>query len=169
MAEFEKAVERTLRHEGGFSDDSADPGGATNFGISTRWLRSIGDERDVRSLTREDAVELYRVHWWERYRYGEIESQAIAERLFDLAINSNPAQAHKVLQRALRANGQTQVFDDGVIGSVTIRALKLVDEKCLLVGWRSEMAGFYRILIALKPFRRKWKRGWLNRAYEDNQ
>lgn len=169
MADFSLAVERTLGHEGGFVDDPDDPGGATNWGISTTFLRSIGDQRDVRSLSREDAVDLYREHWWVKYHYGNIESQAVAERLFDLAVNSTPGQAARVLQRALRANGMSHVIDDGVIGQITLAAVNQCDEKCLLAAWRSEMAAFYRILIERKPYRAKWRRGWLRRAYEDEQ
>jgi lysozyme family protein len=169
MAEFAAAVERILKWEGGYVDDPDDPGGATKWGISTRWLRAIGDPRDVASLSQDGAIELYRAHWWHRYGYGEIESQAVAERVFGLAIHAGPMQAHKVLQRALRANGQSQVFDDGLIGGITLRAIPLVDEKSLVVAWRSEMAGFYRVLLAKDPVREKWKRGWLRRAYEDDQ
>jgi len=43
MARFEDALPTVLRHEGLYSEDPADPGGATNYGISLRFLRQLGD------------------------------------------------------------------------------------------------------------------------------
>ena len=37
MSAFELAIPIVLKHEGGFADNPADPGGATNFGISLRF------------------------------------------------------------------------------------------------------------------------------------
>ena len=42
MGCFSKAITVILKHEGGFSNHSSDPGGATNYGISLRWLKSEG-------------------------------------------------------------------------------------------------------------------------------
>ena len=39
---FTAAVARVLEHEGGFVDDPVDPGGATNWGISLRYLKKAG-------------------------------------------------------------------------------------------------------------------------------
>ena len=41
-ASFEAAIPTILRHEGGFSNDPQDVGGATNFGVSLRWLKAQG-------------------------------------------------------------------------------------------------------------------------------
>ena len=70
MGDFEKAVKLVLGFEGGVSDRplAEDPGGLTNLGISTRFLRSIGDPRDVRDLTVADAEELYRRHFWDKVK-----------------------------------------------------------------------------------------------------
>ena len=48
MSHFEKAVEKVLEHEGGYVDHKADPGGATNYGISLRFVKqSTGIDLDV--------------------------------------------------------------------------------------------------------------------------
>ena len=41
MANFESAIKKTLKHEGGYNEVKGDAGGATNFGISLRFLKSI--------------------------------------------------------------------------------------------------------------------------------
>lgn len=37
-ANFERALSLVLKHEGGWSDDPADPGGATNLGVTIGTL-----------------------------------------------------------------------------------------------------------------------------------
>ncbi|MEM7197149.1 MAG: glycosyl hydrolase 108 family protein [Pseudomonadota bacterium] len=174
MADFQSAIAKTLAHEGGFVDDPADAGGATNWGISLRFLRAEGDigdvdgdgdidANDVRQMTRAEAIEIYRVKFWERYHYADL-AGSIGEKLFDLCVNMGPRQAHKILQRALRACGFV-VDEDGIIGPNTIRAANETDGTLLLVALRAEAAGFYRSLIAQKPALQKFQNGWLNRAY----
>ena len=65
---FLVAVEVVLTHEGGYTNNPADPGGETNYGISKRSYPQL----DIKALTREQAVEIYRQDWWEKYRYGDI-------------------------------------------------------------------------------------------------
>ena len=44
MADFLKAHAFTARWEGRLVDHPSDPGGITNYGVSLRWLRSLGSE-----------------------------------------------------------------------------------------------------------------------------
>ena len=87
----------------------------------------------------------------------------IAIRVFILAVNIGPRNAHKCLQRALLACGE-ELDVDGIIGEHTKRLLLSNGHK-IIFPFRSEAAGFYRSLVAgrseLKPF----LKGWLDRAY----
>lgn len=86
---FDKAIKVVLAHEGGYVNDPNDLGGETNFGISKRSYPTV----DIKNLTREQAVEIYRGDWWERYRYGDIEDLDVATKVFDLAVNMGPVPA----------------------------------------------------------------------------
>lgn len=88
MADFAHAIDNVLAHEGGFVDHESDPGGATNWGISSRFLAGVGDDRDVRNLSRADAIELYRVHFWERYRYEDL-PDGISTKVFNISVNTD--------------------------------------------------------------------------------
>ena len=165
---FEVAVQATLDHEGGYVDHPSDPGGATKYGISLRFLRDIGvdidrdgdvDADDIRGLTRQQAKLLYFRQFWQKNRYGSFPSHEIAAKVFDLSVNMGPRQAHKILQRALRACGEP-IADDGIVGPRTMAALNSAPDHCVLSAIRSEAAGFYRYLR--KP---EFERGWLRRAY----
>jgi len=179
---FDAAVGVVLAHEGGFVDDPADPGAATNWGISLKTLAALGDldgdgyrdgdrdrdgdvdADDVRALERGDAIAIYRRQWWDRYGYDRVDRLFIATKLFDLAVNMGPRQAHLIVQRALRATDQP-VAEDGILGPETLAAINNAPAFELMSAMRSEAAGFYRALIAKRPKLARFERGWLSRAY----
>lgn len=174
---FEAALKVVLDHEGGFVNHPNDPGGATNYGVSLRWLKSLGDLGgdldhdgdvdidDIRKLTPGMAGIFYRRNWWDKYEYHRL-PQGIAVKAFDLSVNMGARQAHKILQRAIRAALQVNLEDDGVIGEKTRLALQVdFDMALVVVAMRSEAAGFYRQLAATKPKFQVFLDGWLKRAY----
>lgn len=180
MSNFEAAISVVLLHEGFYVNDASDPGGATNFGISLRWLKDIGDTdgdgfldgdidhdgdvdvEDIKKMQKPDAIKLYRTHWWDKYGYVSISDNDIATKTFDFAINMGSKQAHKCLQRAVRSASPTKTIleDDGALGAKSFYAVNQCNPQFLLCALRSESAGFYRGLN--KP---KYINGWLNRAY----
>ena len=161
---FVRAVDRVLADEGGYAFNPADPGGETRFGICKREYPQL----DIKSLTREAAIEIYFNDWWQRYRYSELPGP-VGAKLFDLAVNIGPEHAARCLQRALRACGR-RVDEDGVIGDATRAAAVAANQLALMAALRSEAAGYYRALAALERGRRtdgdrEFLSGWLNRAY----
>lgn len=175
--DFDKAVAVVLAHEGGrFTDDPADPGGATKWGISLRLARKEHgpldfdldddgdvDADDIEALTQENAIGAYRTLFWDRYGYGDLHDHELAAKVFDLAVNMGPRQAHLCLQRAVRAHG-IHLVEDGVLGPVTRSAA--AECQHLVLSLRSEAAGFYRELVARRPPLARFLKGWLNRAYD---
>jgi lysozyme family protein len=176
MTTLEHALKVVKEHEGGFCDDAGDPGGATKYGISLRFLKDLGDEvadvdrdgdvdaDDVRALSWEQAANIYVTHFWDRYHYGFLQED-VAVKVFDMAVNVGPKQAALVTQRALRACG-IEVEEDGIFGKETWRAANAARPDQLVSAIRSELAGFYRMLTKIHPERSRFLAGWLNRAYE---
>lgn len=178
MSNFDTAIITVLKHEGLFTNDPQDPGGATNYGVSLRWLKSVGDLNadgfmdgdfdhdgdvdvdDIKKMTKEDAIQLYRTHWWDNYSYERITNQLIATKVFDFAVNMGSKPAHRCLQRAIRAVNGIRLLEDGIIGMKSLEAINTVYPDILLAAFKSEAAGFYRSLN--KPH---FIDGWLNRAY----
>lgn len=169
MSAFELAISVVLDHEGGFADDPDDPGGATKFGISLRFYKTIKPNAtidDIRNLTIEDAIAIYKKYWWDNYQYSLIIAQSIATKVFDLAVNEGASQAHKLLQRACwSVNGYLCISSDGILGENTLAVVNESYSPALLTALRSEAAGFYRGLIASNPRNAKYKNNWLKRAY----
>lgn len=175
MALFKDAISTVLKHEGGFVDHPADPGGATNFGVSLRFLTSLPktiadlnkdgkvDRTDIKNMTVAQASMLYESQWWNKYSYGTINDQALATKLFDTAVNLGASQAHKLMQRALVSLGVSVVVD-GVLGPKSIAAINACNAVKLLQALRAEQAAFYMRLIKQKPSFKVFEKGWMARA-----
>lgn len=152
MSNFDKAINHILKHEGGYVNDKADPGGETNFGICKRVYPSL----DIRSLTKEQAIEIYRRDYWRSYM--DMMPYTIAAKLFDASVNMGHGQANKLLQRA------AEVEADGVIGHNSLLAINAIPEATLLPNFVEQISNFYRNLAGRKPQMAKFLKGWLKRA-----
>lgn len=128
---FETSIERILGHEGGLVDNPNDPGGLTQWGISQRSYPKL----DIRALTREQAIALYRRDFWDSIG-GDTLPAGIGYQLLDFAVNSGCSTALRVLQRALC------VADDGHIGPVTLAAIKNTEPHDLIMLFLAERLDF---------------------------
>ncbi len=104
-----------------------------------------------------------------RYGYDRITIEDLAVKIFDAAINMGAQQAHICLQRALNCVG-FKLVEDGHIGEQTLNALNHGGNPewqfAILCAYRSELAGFYRLLAEKKSQNKKFLNGWLKkRAY----
>lgn len=151
---FEDALEAILRWEGGFSDHPNDPGGATNFGITIATLRAWRapapvTKEDVRHLTREEAIEIYRANYWNECRCDEL-PDGVALAVFDSAVNQGVMRARRFLQTAVGVEA------DGIFGPITMGAVGAADQAELLDEFMARRAVHYASLTAI--FRLGWYR-----------
>lgn len=177
MANFESAIKKTLKHEGGYNEVKGDAGGATNFGISLRFLKSIFkdnntadidhdgdvDANDIKNLTENQAKKIYYDHFWLANKCIYIESDDVAAKYFDMCVNMGGKQATKLLQQACNHLGHELVVD-GVIGQGTLSAVNKIDERVLLTLLRFECIIFYRKLVLGNAELAKFIKGWHARA-----
>jgi len=87
-----EAIERLLAREGGYSDNAADRGGKTNFGISSKAYPNL----DVSKLTREQAADIYKRDYWDAIGADQLDP-AVREIAFDAAVNHGVGTARKML------------------------------------------------------------------------
>ena len=87
MADAQKLVPFILSWEGGYVNDPDDVGGATNKGITIATWRLHGcdndgngdiDADDLRIITNEQWMEIFKCQYWDRWKADEIENQSIA-------------------------------------------------------------------------------------------
>lgn len=174
MADFNEAVRRTLGVEGGYSNRKSDRGGRTNFGITQGLLqeaigRGVVPAVSVEDLTEEQAVKIYRVFFWDALRLDEMDSQAVAEELFDTAVNMGTKAAVKILQRALRLGGNHGgIVVDGVLGKKTMAYVNEVtdslrDEDTLFKIMNILQGARYIEIVEAFPDQVANLRGWLDK------
>jgi len=174
---FKNAINFILNNEGGYVDHAADPGGATNFGISLRALSQLEGDRfdkwdldfdgdidadDMKLLTVDMAREFYETHFWHPI-FEKLEQQSVATKLLDMCVNMGTRQGVKILQKACNWN-MPMLHVDGYIGPKTIAVANSMGET-LEYFLPSEQAKFYFTLVDDKSSRGVFLLGWLRRAY----
>lgn len=159
MSQFGPAFEFLLPHEGGYSFDPKDVGGKTKFGISSKSYPSL----NIENLTLADAEAIYRRDFWEPNRYGAFESQEIASKTFDLAVNMGARTANKLLQGACILCG-ANLASDGNIGPETILAVNQAPPEKLIRNLIALAVGRYKQIAVDHPEDAKFLGGWIRRA-----
>ncbi|WP_158541505.1 glycoside hydrolase family 108 protein [Pelagibacterium lacus] len=146
-----------LDAEGGYVDHPADPGGATNMGIThktlARW-RNISpwwelEKSEVRALGRSEAAAIYKALYWDRCKAGSLPA-GLDLAVFDYAVNSGPDRAVRTLQALV---GVTQ---DGFVGPITLGEIARRDTRALVEALCDQRMGFLQKLSGWASFGRGW-------------
>lgn len=162
-----------LEHEGGLSLDKRDPAGITKYGVSLRFLRTIGmdingdgdiNSEDIIALTKPGSISIYRTFWWNKYNYAFFNHIEVASKVFDLAVNMGTVSAHKVMQRACNLFLTTKLEVDGTLGVKSFTAANTEDPIELRQALRDCAKDRYLQIIAENPAMEWAKDGWLTRA-----
>jgi lysozyme family protein len=188
MADFDRAYDITMRHEGGYVDDPDDAGGETYKGISRKfnpgWIgwdiiddyedddefpQILDDDDELQSMV----MDFYKEHYWDVNRLDEIDSQMIATEMFDTGVNMGVRRAGKFLQEAmnyLNRNGSmfADLVVDGIIGPASFRALTSLlrsgDEDVLMTIMNVLQGRHYLDYMKKSPTQEKYARGWFKRV-----
>ena len=162
--QFDHALAHVLEMEGGYSDDPADPGGPTNFGITladyARFKNTKLDaaSRDalidgLRHIPPTDVRAIYAASYWIASGSANL-PPPLAFFHFDTAVNMGTGTAIRMLQTALGCP------IDGEFGAQTQAAAVEADPAGLLELLAGLRRRRYRALPAFKTF----GRGWLSRV-----
>ena len=163
MSDFGPAIAFTRQEEGGYADDDtrapAPPTGeVVNRGLTHWFLRSVGylaplprnipatpqEKLLIKNMSLDTTEKLYQEYFWNAYRCGEIASQPVAGKYFDLSVNDGPGEACLILQRAVNeALPRTTIATDGIIGQATIAAANECDPMTLLSCIREQGEKYY--------------------------
>lgn len=134
MANVDSLLPYILKFEGGFVNDPADAGGATNKGVTIATWRQVGydkdgdgdiDVADLKLLTDADVRNrVLKPAFWDRWKADRIISQGVANILVDWVWGSGK---HGIVipQRLLG------VVSDGIVGEKTLAAVNAADPRQL--------------------------------------
>jgi len=157
MAVFDLAIGKTLAHEGGakFTDDPADRGGATKYGIS----QAAYPDLDIRNLTEQQARDIYKRDYWDRVHGDEITSQVVAENIFDTCVNMGVRTGSRLAQVAVEIEPA-----DGIIGSQSLKGINGYDEGSFISNYTIAKIARYAYICNRNKSQKKFLLGWINRA-----
>lgn len=128
--DFVQAWKYTGPIEAGYTNNPADRGGETKFGITASVARASGYTGPMIDLQPQQAQQIALDQFWRPQRCDELakRSQALAIEIFDIAFNMWRGAGGLWLQRALNAlnreqNDYSDIPCDGNIGDRTLEAL----------------------------------------------
>ena len=122
---FDECFDQLFHNEGSLSLDSKDRGNWTSgkigvgelrgskYGISAMSYPTI----DIKTLTIDGAKKIYKEDFWDKLSLDKLPTE-ITFDIFDMAVNSGPARAIKLLQLCVKAE------EDGVIGPNTLNKVR---------------------------------------------
>ncbi|WP_139112906.1 glycosyl hydrolase 108 family protein [Mucilaginibacter sp. PPCGB 2223] len=184
---FSKYQARVFNHEGGYVDDPADPGGATNKGIIfsnfKQWAKSdLGIEPTIdnlKVLTNSQASILYKKHYWDRIRGDEFENGSVAFAIYDWSVTSGGAVKQIEKLFAVMTDGITV---NSKLSSSEVAALNKMDARQVFDLIQQRRLSYYQELIdkSVEKYKQKhpqatevelkkktllkFKKGWENRV-----
>ena len=159
MSDFNKAVEKVWKFEGILSNDKYDAGGLTKYGISKRMYPSL----DIANLTQEQAVAIYKRDYWEKNLCDKIQSQEVAEQVFDIAVNGGLSCVQRAINSLLPASAR--IKEDGVIGAITLMCINKFDPKTLNNTIARYRARRFANICKVNSTQLVFLEGWIERCF----
>lgn len=164
MAKVEILAPYIKKWEGGFANDPADRGGATNKGVTIATFEAYCKAKSLprpnverlKCMTDGEWLDILKTMFWDKWQADKIKSQKLANILVDWVWGSG-VYGIKIPQRILG------VKQDGIVGDETLKALNAQDpDKLFQVIYEARKKYLNDITIS-RPGNKKFLRGWLNR------
>lgn len=181
MTNFEKCQQFVLKWEGGLTDDAADSGGLTNWGVSWAYLKDMEKSRPsvlrdilgssmvtrqtIRNLTQAQAGALFKFSFWDPFQLDD-QPLAVALCAYDMNVNHGSRNAMKIVQRAanLMQSVMPKLSVDGVFGPKTRSAMRLLNCPNGIAALANKRQAFYDAIVANRPSQKVFLKGWTRRC-----
>jgi len=155
---YQSSLNHVLQSEGGWSDNPADPGGATMKGVTLAVYQAWKSnphisKEDLRNISDQEVADIYKQNYWDKVKGDDLPS-GVDYAVFDASVNMGVGRASKLIQTAVG------VPADGVIGNQTVQAIKSANPTELIDKFSAEKDAFYKSLPTFGTF----GKGWLNRV-----
>lgn len=150
MSSFDDAFDALIGNEGGYSNNPADPGAETMWGVTARVARAYGYTGPMRELPQTTAKAIAKKLYWDPLHLDEFDPR-VAFQIFDANYNGG----HPVIW----AQGAAEAKVDGLIGPQTIAAVQATDPLKFILRWNSIRLRYFTAIKTWSTF----GRGWANR------
>lgn len=168
MALFETWVEWLGVKEGGYVADPDDRGGATNFGISQKFMSAYMKREvtsaEIAAMTWEEAKAIYHSSFWSAVR-ADLLPAPLAWVTADAAVLHGQLAAIKFLQTAVGVKA------DGIIGPKTLAAMpdRRQPLKEAVHTFTLGRQAYIQAIINNDPTQGKFYNGWNNRIADSQE
>lgn len=172
MADFDISADKTLKREGGYQKEYKDSGNwtggkvglgelkGTNYGISAASWPHL----DIVNLTESQAKGIYKDDYW---RFDGIKDQAVADKLFDLAVNMGLSMSIRILKCAsLYISMQIRIKPSSINATLNDDIVERVNSENpanLLAAIKEIARERYEDIVASHPEKEVFLDGWLKR------
>lgn len=167
---FDDAFKIVLGFEGDYSNDPADKGGKTNYGIAAATLESakakgwIPSNVSIKNLKLSHAKTIYKNGYWNAVKADDL-PYPLDLIMFDMAVNHGVNTAIKLLQKSLNSMFSFNLAVDGIIGQKTMAAIdKLTNTdhlRCLCAYVLLNRVELYTSIIQGNKTQEKFFKGWI--------
>jgi len=159
---FTAAFNYTLGNEGGYTNDAADAGGPTNWGITihdySRYLGRAATAAEVRAMSKDVAEAIYKKWYWDILSLDGVNSQGVAMAMFDQGVVRGTGTIAKAVQRLVGED------DDAHIGVKTLAAINAHNPEALIQQIEAQAEQAFQAIVNSHPSQRVFLNGWMNRA-----
>jgi len=149
MGSFDDAFDLLIGNEGGYSNNPADPGGETMWGITARVARACGYTGPMRDLPRDTAKAICKRLYWDPLRLDDVPA-VIGFQVLDA--NYNGGHAVLWMQQAAGAKA------DGVLGPATLQAVANCNALAFIMRFNSLRLVYLTNLKVWTSFSKGWAR-----------
>lgn len=190
MADFNIAYKKTAAIEGGYANNSNDRGGETYKGIARKihpdwkgWTfidgikASFGTSAQVinqqaaKNLSLQALVNhFYKVNFWDALNLDSLNSQRVANELYDTAVNMGTGRAGLFFQRCLLVSTRDYLKLDGQVGNKTISVFNELSETDKYMVWKlfnCLQGERYISICEADPTQEIFMRSWASRVFEN--
>lgn len=181
MTNFERCQQFVLEWEGGLTDDAADSGGLTKYGVSWAYLKDMEKSRPsvlrdilgtstvtrqtIKGLTQAQAGALFKFSFWDPFQLDD-QPLSVALCVYDCNVNHGAFNAMKIVQRAanLMPSVMPKLSVDGKFGPKTRSAMRFLNCPNGIGAIANKRQSFYDSIVANRPSQKVFIKGWTNRC-----
>lgn len=170
MSNQSTVMDHIFKVEGGYSNHPKDSGGATNLGITAatlaahRKVKSVTAD-DVKSLTKEEATEIYDSRYWDRMSLDLVSNWKLQMAIMDQGVNRGVGTAVRMAQVLANTQFKAGLTVDDDLGPKTAKFLNSVDRETFVREYIQQAQLGYWDIVTRKPDQSVFFKGWLNRTH----
>jgi lysozyme family protein len=177
MADFDIALQNTLKNEGGYVFDKSDPGGETYKGIARKmnggWVgwktidlfkkqANFPANLEINIPLQNAVNAFYKLNYWDVIKGSNLNNQVVANSIFDFAVNTGVSISVSLAQNIVGAS------NDGIIGPAIIVSINKFNPDHFLASFTVAKISRYVAIIKNRPSSQKYFFGWVCRALDEN-